>query len=288
MLTIVNKIHYSDFNDVVCRKIASNCGLGEMMESMSKASREVALFVTCLVDAMRPNVGFAAIKLLQDAGCDVVVPKQQTCCGQPAYNSGDELDSRALAKQLIKTFEIYDNVVVPSGSCAGMIKDHYPKLFSDDPEWHARAVKLAANTFELTSFLVDVLAVETVSAEYDGVVCYHDSCAGLRELNVKAQPRTLLKSVKGVQIQEMKDAEVCCGFGGLFCVKYSDISNNMVSRKLDNIKSSGADTMLAGDLGCLLNIAGKLSRDKSPVKAWHVAEVLAGMTDIPAIGEGEA
>lgn len=257
------------------------------MEYLVGKPRQVALYVTCLVDVVRPSVGFAAIKLLQDAGCDLVVPKKQTCCGQPAYNSGDEADSMALAKQVIENFENYDNVVVPSGSCAGMIKDHYPKLFATQPEWLQRAQKLADNTFELISFLVDELGVEAVNSEHEGSVCYHDSCAGLRELNVKSQPRKLLRSVKGVQIHEMKDAEVCCGFGGLFCVKYSDVSNNMVSKKLENIEASGADTLLAGDLGCLLNMAGKMTREGSRVKARHVAEVLAGITDTPAIGTSE-
>ncbi|MDO6570497.1 MULTISPECIES: (Fe-S)-binding protein [unclassified Gilvimarinus] len=251
------------------------------------SSIQVALYVTCLVDVMRPSVGFAAIKLLQNAGCDVIVPKQQTCCGQPGYNSGDEVAAKALAQQVIETFESYDYVVAPSGSCAGMIKDHYPKLFSKDAEWHSRALALAKNTHELTSFLVDELGVQTLDAHFEGSVCYHDSCAGLRELNVKAQPRQLLSSVKGLSLQEMKGEEECCGFGGLFCVKYSDISNTMVSRKLDNIERSGADTLLAGDLGCLLNMAGKMTREGSTVKARHVAEVLAGMTDLPAIGEGE-
>ncbi|MBB3061216.1 (Fe-S)-binding protein [Microbulbifer rhizosphaerae] len=250
-------------------------------------SRRVALYVTCLVDVMRPSVGFAAIKLLEDAGCEVVVPEHQTCCGQPAYNAGGEAEAKALAKQVVETFEPFDAVVAPSGSCAGMIRDHYPKLLAAEPEWRDRATGLASRTYELTSFLVDVMGMESVEADYQGAVCYHDSCAGLRELNIKQQPRKLLRSVRGVEVREMDDAEVCCGFGGLFCVKYADISNQMVSRKMDNIEASGADTLLAGDLGCLLNMAGKLTRQGSRVKVRHVAEVLAGMTDLPAIGEGE-
>ncbi|MGX1099806.1 (Fe-S)-binding protein [Amorphus sp. MBR-141] len=243
----------------------------------------VGLFVTCLVDLFRPQVGFATVKLLENAGCTVEVPDVQTCCGQPAYNSGDRASTAAIARQVIAAFETFDYVVAPSGSCAGMISRHYTDLFARDPEWHGRAEALAARTFELVSFLVDVLGVETVDARFDGSVTYHDSCSGLRELAIKAQPRKLLASVGGLSLAEMEDAEVCCGFGGTFCVKYPDISNEMASRKCTAIGASGGQTVLAGDLGCLMNIAGKLSRDGSPVAVRHVAEVLAGMADEPAI-----
>jgi len=243
----------------------------------------VGLFVTCLVDLFRPAVGFATVKLLEDAGCIVEVPDAQTCCGQPAFNSGDTETTAAIARQVIAAFEEFDYVVAPSGSCGGMISRHYTDLFARDPEWHGRAEALSARTFELVSFLVDVLGVETVDARFDGSVTYHDSCSGLRELSIKAQPRKLLASVDGLGLAEMEDAEVCCGFGGTFCVKYPDLSNEMVSRKCAAIAASGAHTVLAGDLGCLMNIAGKLSRDGSPVAVRHVAEVLAGMADEPAI-----
>lgn len=244
----------------------------------------VALFVTCLVDLFRPTVGFAAVKLLEDAGCDVVVPAAQTCCGQPAFNSGDRKDARAIAEQVIATFEAHDYVVVPSGSCGGMVKLHYPELFTDDPTWRDRAEKLSAKTFELVSFLTDVLGVTGVGAHYDGSVTYHDSCSGLRELGVKAQPRRLLATVEGLEMKEMAEADVCCGFGGLFCVKYPDLSNAIVEKKVENVRASGAGTLLAGDMGCLLNMAGKLKRAGSEVEVRHVAEVLAGMGDGPAIG----
>ncbi len=247
----------------------------------------VGLFITCLVDLFRPTVGFAAVKLLEDAGCTVEVPVAQTCCGQPAYNSGDRANARALARQLIAAFETFDYTVVPSGSCGGMIKHHYPNLFDDDPGWKTRAERLSAKTFELASFLTDVLKVERVSASYAGAVTYHDSCSGLRELQIKSQPRQLLASVKGLSLREMEESEVCCGFGGSFCVKYPELSNRMVSEKADHILASGADTVLAGDLGCLLNIAGKLRRKGATVQARHVAEVLAGLADIPAIGESD-
>jgi len=249
--------------------------------------RRVALFVTCLVDLFRPSVGFAAIKLLEDAGCTVEVPPLQICCGQPAYNSGDRHSARAIAAQVIESFEGYEAVVAPSGSCGGMLAHHYPRLFDDDPPMKARAEALAARSHELTSFLVDVLHIEKVAARFHAIATYHDSCSGLRELGVKNQPRQLLRSVEGLTLREMKMPEVCCGFGGTFCVKYPEISNVMVGEKSEDVAQSGADTLLAGDLGCLMNMAGKLLREGRPVRIRHVAEVLAGMSDQAAIGEPE-
>ena len=243
----------------------------------------VGLFVTCLVDLMRPSVGFAAVKLLEDAGCLVEVP-EQTCCGQPAYNSGDRSTTRTIAERTIQEFRGYDFVVAPSGSCAGMIKSHYPELFADDPNWLPRANELASRTHELTSFLVDVLGITRVEASFTGAVTYHDSCSGLRELGVRNQPRKLLSSIPGLTLVEMDESDVCCGFGGTFAVKYSDISGAIVEAKAANVVEAGAPTLLAGDLGCLLNMAGKLSRDGRPVQVRHVAEVLAGMTEDPPIG----
>jgi L-lactate dehydrogenase complex protein LldE len=249
-----------------------------------KRQPRVGLFVTCLVDLMRPTVGFAAVKLLENAGCKVVVPAQ-TCCGQPAYNSGDRATAAALASQAIEAFEDCDYVVAPSGSCGGMLIRHYPELFAGEPDLAAKAERFAAKTHELVSFLVDVLGVESVSARFDGTVAYHDSCSSLRELGVKAQPRRLLGSVAGLTLVEIDEAETCCGFGGMFAAKYGELSNAIVSRKADDVRKTSADTLLAGDLGCLLNMAGKLQRQGSPVKARHVAEVLAGMAEGPAIGE---
>jgi L-lactate dehydrogenase complex protein LldE len=254
--------------------------------SPSEARRpQVGLFVTCLVDLFRPAIGFAAVKLIEAAGCDVAVPRAQTCCGQPAYNSGDRRDAAAIARQVIAAFAAFDYVVAPSGSCAGMIKEHYPLLLAGDREWRARAEALAAKTFELLSFLVDVRGMSEVDARFDGTVTYHDSCAGLRELGVREQPRRLLQSVAGLKLEELADANVCCGFGGTFCIKYPDISNAIVEKKTAAIAASGAATLLAGDLGCLMNMAGKLQRQQIPVHVRHVAEVLAGMTDTPPIGE---
>jgi len=248
----------------------------------------VALFVTCLVDIHRPSVGFAAIQLLEAAGCQVEVPRAQTCCGQPAYNSGDRATTRALLESYLEAFAGYDYVVVPSGSCGGMLREHMPQLFDDDPNLRARADALAAKTYELISFLTDVRGVTSTNAAYAGTVTYHDSCAGLRELGVKDQPRVLLGQVAGLKLAEMTEPEVCCGFGGTFCVKYPDISTRMVADKTRDIAATGADTLLAGDMGCLLNMAGRLHREGSAIKVRHVAEVLAGMTDMVApIGVGK-
>lgn len=246
----------------------------------------VGLFVTCLVDIFRPTVGFAAVELLERAGCRVEVPRAQTCCGQPAYNLGDRADAIDLARRVIEAFEGFDYVVAPSGSCAGMIREHYAELLKDDPEWGPRAHRLRHRTWELVSFLVDVMGMERVDAAYEGTVTYHDSCSGLRELGVKEQPRRLLGTVGGLSLHELPDAEVCCGFGGTFCVKYPEISNRMVEDKAEKIEATGADTLLAGDMGCLLNMAGKLKRRGSRVRVRHVAEVLAGVAgEVAPIGE---
>ncbi len=250
---------------------------------MPECGQRVGLFVTCLVDLIRPSVGFAAVKLLEDAGCTVDVPLQ-SCCGQPAFNSGDRLTTRAIAEQVIDCFEPYDYVVAPSGSCAGMLKRHYPELFAGDPNRRGRADAFAAKTYELVSFLVDVLRVERVNAHFSGAVTYHDSCSGLRELGIHAQPRRLLGTVQGLTLTEMRDSDVCCGFGGTFCVKYPDISDAIVGKKVANVAATGAGTVLAGDLGCLMNIAGKLQREGKAIDVRHVAEVLAGVAEEPAIG----
>ncbi|MCZ6522376.1 MAG: (Fe-S)-binding protein [Alphaproteobacteria bacterium] len=252
---------------------------------MAERPPNVALFVTCLVDLFRPGVGFAAVKLLEDAGCTVHVPPVQTCCGQPGYNAGARSAARQIAAQVIEAFVGYDWVVAPSGSCAGMIRYHYPALFRHDPILAGRAGDLAERTYELTSFLTDVLGVERVEARFEGAVTYHDSCSSLREMGVSEQPRKLLASVAGLELAELAEAESCCGFGGAFAVKYGEISLEIAARKAAHVVESGAGTLLGGDLGCLLNLAGKLARDGSPVRVRHVAEVLAGMAERPAIGE---
>jgi len=244
----------------------------------------VGLFVTCIVDLFRPTVGFSAIKLLQDAGCEVEVPQTQTCCGQPAYNSGFRADAETIARQVIELFEPYDYVVAPSGSCAGMLRKHYPALLADDPDFADRAEEFSKRVHELVSFLVDVRGVNAVEARHSGTVVYHDACSGLRELGISEQPRRLLQSIEGLELRELKDPGACCGFGGAFSVKYPEISSAIAEQKTRDIAATEAETLLAGDLGCLMQLAGKLAREGRPIAARHVAEVLAGLTDEPPIG----
>jgi L-lactate dehydrogenase complex protein LldE len=258
--------------------------LTETSSTATARRPRAGLFATCLVDLTRPSVGFAAAKLIEASGCDVVVPSQ-TCCGQPAFNSGDTETARALALLVMKAFGDCDYVVIPSGSCGGQLIKHFPELFAGDPNLAGKAQDFSDKCHELVSFLYDVRGMRTVKARCAQRATYHDSCSGLRELGVKAQPRDLLKSVEGLTLVEMADAETCCGFGGLFCVKYPDVSDAIVSQKTANIVETGADLLLAGDLGCLMNMAGKLSRQGKSVVARHVAEVLADMCDEPPIGE---
>ena len=226
---------------------------------------------------MRPSIGFAAVKLIEASGCDVDVPTAQTCCGQPAYNSGDKATTREIACRTIEAFEAFDYVVAPSGSCAGMLKTHYPELLAGDRAWESKAKAFAAKVHELISFLVDVRGMQGVDATFEGRVTYHDSCSGLRELGVREQPRKLLKTVKGLELVELTDADVCCGFGGTFSVKHGDISSAMADVKCRNAQATGADALVLGDLGCMLNIEGRLRRrGDQHTQVLHVAEVLAG------------
>lgn len=238
----------------------------------------VGLFVTCLVDLMRPSVGFAALDLLEAGGADVYVPPSQTCCGQPAYNSGDRADTIVLARKLVDEFEGCDYVVAPSGSCAGMIRTHYPDLFGDDAPMLARVQRLAARTYELTDFLANVLKVETVPGRFSGTLTYHDCCAGLRELGVKAQPRALLDKMPGVKLREMSEPETCCGFGGTFAIKFGEISARLADNKCQHVEDCGAEAVVLGDLGCMLNIEGRMRRrGNTTTQVLHIAEVLAGV-----------
>lgn len=258
------------------------------------ASPNVGLFITCLADMFRPSIGFATVKLLEQTGCRVSVPEQQTCCGQPAYNTGDRRTSAEIARMTIDAFAGYEYLVAPSGSCVGMIK-YYPELFDAEDPYQQLAQALADRSYEITSFLFDVIGIEALQQQLQQLtiprtVTYHDSCSGLRQLGIKQQPRELLKQINGLQIEEMTEAETCCGFGGTFCVKYPEISNRMVSNKSEFINGSGADTLVGGDLGCLLNMAGKLQRlgkdnPDTLVEARHVVEILADMLDTPGIGE---
>ena len=241
---------------------------------------KVGLFITCLVDVMRPEIAESAVKLLEAAGCTVEVPMAQTCCGQPGFNSGDTATARELARKFLDEFERFDHVVVPSGSCGGMLRHHYPALFADDPDLRIRVDALASRTWELTTFLHEVAKLKSLPGRFEGEVTYHDSCAGLRELGVQAQPRALLALNPAIRLTEMRDARACCGFGGTFSVKYGDISTAIVDEKIDRIHASGAPCVVLGDLGCMLNIEGRLRRTgDTTTRVLHVAQVLAG--DVP-------
>jgi L-lactate dehydrogenase complex protein LldE len=248
---------------------------------------QVALFATCLVDLMRPSVGFAAVKLLERAGCQVEVPLAQTCCGQPAFNNGDFDSAATLARQVIDLLDEYPFIVVPSASCCGMIRVHYPRLLAQDAAYHSRAQRLAGKVYELTEFLVDICGQDTVETTFHGHVTYHDSCSSLRETGTSQPARRLLTGIAGLQFSELPHNENCCGFGGTFCVKYPEISTRMADDKIETIEQSGADTLLAADLGCLLNLAGRLQRRGLPVRVYHVAEVLAGDLADGGIGAEE-
>jgi L-lactate dehydrogenase complex protein LldE len=240
----------------------------------------LALYVTCLVDLMRPSVGFAALRLLEATGGEVVVPEGQTCCGQPAWSAGNRPLAVDLAKKAIAELEGYDHVVIPSGSCADQIRNVYPQLLADDPHWAPRARALAGRSHELTSFLVDVARMESAAPEFAGSVTYHDSCKGLRGLGIKRQPRELLAKVRGLSLEEMADCEECCGFGGAFSVKFGAVSTQIVDRKCEAIAAVGADAVVGGDLGCLINIEGRLRRrGDETTRVLHIAEVLAGGDD---------
>jgi L-lactate dehydrogenase complex protein LldE len=239
----------------------------------------VGLFVTCLADLMRPSIGLSALKLLEQTGCQVIVPLSQTCCGQPAYNAGDRASAQVLAKKVLTEFEECDYVVAPSGSCSGMIRAHYRELMTEFPELNGRVEALCAKMHELTDFLVNIVKLKDVPGRFEGTITYHDSCSGLRELGIKSQPRALLSLVDGLQLREMEQPEQCCGFGGTFAVKYGDISARIVDEKCDDIEQAGADAVVLGDLGCMLNIEGRLRRrGDTRTKVLHVAEVLAGMS----------
>jgi len=241
--------------------------------------KRVGLLATCLIDAFRPSAGFAAVRLLEQAGFHVEVPLQG-CCGQPNFNGGDEQGAQRMARQIMRTFGEFDYVVVPSSSCAAMIRCHYPELFCADAESAEMAQNFAAKTWELTSFLVDVAGIAAVDAESSATVLLHDACSGLRELGIREQPRALLRGVRGLQQKEPANPEVCCGFGGTFCVKYPEISGRIAGNKVADILAAGpCDALVSTDLGCLLHLGGSLRREKSAIKVWHIAEVLAGMTD---------
>ena len=238
------------------------------------AAPRTALFVTCLVDQFFPRVGEAAVRLLERCGCRVEFPLAQTCCGQPAFNMGYRKEARRLARRLIEAFEPYDEVVAPSGSCVSMVRVHFPELLSDDAEWHARARNLAAKTFELTEYLT-LKKFDAGGSPFAGKVTYHESCHLGRELGIREAPRALLAAVPGLELVEMRGADVCCGFGGAFAVKMSELSGAMAGDKLASAEETGAEVLTATDCGCLMHLGGALARRRSPLKTLHVAEILA-------------
>ena len=239
-------------------------------------NKTVTLFIQCLVDGVYPEVGEAMVRIFRKLGMDINCPTQQTCCGQPAFNSGYRREARVAARRFIEIFETAETIVCPSGSCVTMVRHHYPELFHDEAEWLARARQVAGKTYELTEYLVDILEMDDIGAHYDGKITYHDSCHLLRSLRIQEQPRKLLRRVSGAEFVELYDSDKCCGFGGAFSVKYADISAAMVEDKVKNIMASGADTVTGCDMGCLMNIQGMLSRKGSYIKVRHIAQILAG------------
>ncbi|MGD2099715.1 MAG: (Fe-S)-binding protein [Desulfobacterales bacterium] len=238
-------------------------------------NQKVTLFIQCLVDTHYPEVAEAMVRVLQGLGVSLSCPVDQTCCGQPAFNSGYRREARVAARHFIEVFEASETIVCPSGSCVNMVRHHYKELFQNEPHWLPRALNLAKRTFEFSEYLVDVLGVDDLGARFEGRVTYHDSCHLLRGIGVRQQPRALLQHVAGIDFIEMRDADYCCGFGGTFSVKYPDISDAMVTDKAQNILDTKADAVVGCDMGCLMNIQGKLSRLGSPIKVLHLAQVLA-------------
>jgi L-lactate dehydrogenase complex protein LldE len=242
----------------------------------------VTLFIQCLVDTMFPEAGEAMVEVFQRLAVPLSYPEGQTCCGQPAYNSGYRREAAAAARHFIEVFENAEAIVCPSGSCVHMVRHHYPQLFPDDPVMAQRAQTISGKTFEFTEYLVDVLGITDVQAEYSGVVTYHDSCHLSRGLGIARQPRLLLSKVRGLQLVEMSDSDTCCGFGGTFSINYPEISVAMVDAKIDNILATGAEAVVGCDSSCLMNILGRIERRGENIKVLHIAQVLAGMT-----GEGK-
>jgi L-lactate dehydrogenase complex protein LldE len=236
----------------------------------------VSLFVTCLVDQLWSSIGTSCVEVLRRTGCEVEFDERQTCCGQPAFNTGYRDEARQVAKRFIEIFEETkaDAIVSPSGSCTAMVH-HFPELFVDDGAWRERARDVAARTHEFSSFLIRVLKVEDVGATWNGTLTWHDACHGLRDLNIKSEPRRLIKNVRGAELVEIENAESCCGFGGTFSVKYPEISVAILDQKIEAIERAGVDAVVSGDASCLMQIGGRLSRKGSSVRVMHLAELLA-------------
>jgi len=235
----------------------------------------VSLFVTCIVDQLFPGVGMAVVEVLERIGCQVDFPEGQTCCGQPAFNTGYREEARQVARHFLEVFRDADYVVAPSGSCASMLTRHFAELFQKEPGWLEETLRLEPKVWEFSKFLLEVARVEDVGARFEQVVTFHDSCHGLRELGIKEGPRRLLSKVRGLTLREMEPAEECCGFGGAFSVKFPEVSGGMARTKIEAIQRSGAEVVVGIDASCLLQIQGVLSRSGLPVRTMHLAEVLA-------------
>lgn len=234
----------------------------------------VSLFITCLADQLYPEVGESVVRLLHRYGCEVDFPELQTCCGQPAYNSGYQDEAREVARSWIRAFEHSDYVVSPSGSCTGMVHHYYPQLFDHEPEWKAKAECLIERTYEFSQFLVRVLGIKDVSAEFPEKVTYHPSCHAMRLLGVREEPGELMAHVKGLELIDLPHQEDCCGFGGTFAVKMADMSEAMVCEKASNVCATNASVLVGTDMGCLMNIGGRLNKESKPVRVMHLAQLL--------------
>ena len=235
----------------------------------------VQLFATCLVDTFYPETAEAIVSILRRLGVNVDFPQAQTCCGQPQFNAGLRTDARQMAQHMIEVFEnLPGDLLSPSGSCAHMIKHNYPELFAKDPAWLPRAQALAKRTFEFTEYLVDVLNITDVGAQWKGTLTYHPSCHLSRGLGIDRQPRALLANVKGAQIVELPEEQDCCGFGGIFSVAHPELSAEFLKRKINNLEKTQSPTLVVADTGCIMHIAGGLHRQKKPQRVIHIAEVL--------------
>jgi len=241
-------------------------------------NKKVTLFIQCIIDGIFPEVGFAVVRIFEKLGIDVECPAKQTCCGQPAFNSGYRKEAKRAAEHFISVFSDAEAIVCPSGSCVNMVRNHYPELFRDDEKLLESAKDIGSRTFELTEYLVDVLGVEDLGSRYDGRITYHDSCHLLRGIGVKEQPRKLIRKIRGAEFVEMNDSDKCCGFGGAFSVKYPEISTAILEDKVKNIIDSNAEVVTGCDMGCLMNIQGMLIRKGLPVKTLHIAQLLAGQS----------
>lgn len=237
--------------------------------------KPVQLFVTCIIDALYPETGEAVVRVLQRAGCEVDFPDGQTCCGQPAFNAGMRSEARRMAENTIRVFETTKgDIVLPSGSCAGMVKHGYKELFADDPDWLPRAESLSQRTFEFTEYLVDNIGIDSLGSRYSEKVTYHSSCHLLRDLGIDRQPQRLLDNVAEAEIIPLPKREECCGFGGLFSIEHPEISKAMLERKIENFQASGASVLISCDAGCIAHISGGLRRKRIPLRAVHIAEIL--------------